>query len=811
MGKRGVGLLAVVCAALWVSAFPAPAAAPPPGKLIVMVHGASAKAAAAAARVNGLQVVDRFDRVGVVVARGSSAAVLQLRHDSRVTRVEENAPIKLMSTTGPATAGAQYVLDNSTWLHDANGQRIDGRGVTIAVIDSGIDPSHPMLRGRVARNLRFVGDNAQEFVPAPAGDAVGFNDMQWLDMGGRNSDSTALGGHGTHVAGIAAGNTVAFRGQPIHGNAPGAKIAMLGVAAGLSIYGSDAALYWVLEHHANPCQRANRSWYHDAACPPIRVVNNSYGVSDATGLATGGATAEFDPTRTTAKIQDALLDEGVVSVWANGDAEDGGPVNRSNGFGLDPRNGVLAVGFTGDGGTADREAPVYYNSSTGQLGRVDTYPDLVAPGVAVVSACRLTMPVCQVNGDGDLGAYDQNERVALPDALNYHALSGSSMAAPAVAGAVAILLQANPDLSPADVELTLENTAHRFANRAGYEADRPARNQMSLTSYDAGHGLVDIAAAVGAVLHRAVPPRSSCVPGGPVARDPSGDADIVESFSTPVPSAPNLDVQSLTFKWSAPDLRVHLAVTNLAAKPIGQAFGPAYRVHFAHNGVAYTLFAQPSAPATFTDANGHSGGTASATFDRATNTVHWLVHPLPSVGFAAGDVLSGISAESARASLPPRVTVFLDPADYVHTNCVFTLGVGPTALDPAAAKPETLAGTVSAGRPLVLTKALTQSADEPLPDDECFLPSTACDHYRIAVATDGARTLRFSLDASDPANNNVDLWLIGPDGQRWRANGTTGTERVTIPSAAGGRYSVDVEQQQTQPGGTWTLSVALDT
>ena len=82
----------------------------------------------------------------------------------------------------------------------------------------------------------------------------------------------------------------------------------------------------------------------------------------------------------------------------------------------------------------------------------------------------------------------------------YATLSGTSMAAPHIAGIVAQMLQANPNLTPAQVEDILEDTARPITTGAAYHAD-PA-NPTTGTSFDKGHGLVDAEAAVAEALNR---------------------------------------------------------------------------------------------------------------------------------------------------------------------------------------------------------------------------------------------------------------------------------------------------------------------
>ena len=69
------------------------------------------------------------------------------------------------------------------------------------------------------------------------------------------------------------------------------------------------------------------------------------------------------------------------------------------------------------------------------------------------------------------------------------------MATPHISGIVAQLFQANPGATPAQVEAAIETTAHKYADGAPYEAGDPNGS----TSFDKGHGLVDVVGAANAV------------------------------------------------------------------------------------------------------------------------------------------------------------------------------------------------------------------------------------------------------------------------------------------------------------------------
>jgi serine protease AprX len=351
-------------------------------------------------------------------------------------------------------------------LTGANGAPLDGTGVSVAVIDSGIDPTHPAFRGadgatRVVRSLKGVCLNESSPDPSCLLDVPTSVD----------TDLLAVGGHGTHVSGIAAGTNYTLPdGTTVGGSAPGAKIVSLSVGAAIVILGADAALNWVLENHAAPCGAGVPA----STCPPIKVINNSYGPSG------GGA---FDPNSTTVKLQRQLAAEGVVTVWANGNDGGDGSASLSNPPGMDPTPGVLSVASYNDQGTGTRDGAVSDFSSRGASADPATWPDLSAPGENIVSACRLYLVVCSTglqptNGPG------------LLDVGTYNVISGTSMAAPQITGIVAQLFQANPAATPGDVEAALKSTAYKFTAGAAYQPVGPYTS-----SFDKGVGLVDTVAA----------------------------------------------------------------------------------------------------------------------------------------------------------------------------------------------------------------------------------------------------------------------------------------------------------------------------
>ncbi len=425
----------------------------------VLVHGTDIATAQRAVAAAGLRSVTTFDKIGVVVATGLPAQVQAVRGEPGVTYVEGNQPIAFtMATSNKATRGEEA----RNTLTGADGTGLDGKGVSVAVIDSGVDPSHPFLQNAdgssaVVKNLKMVCEPLTEGFCGP------------VDAGPLDTDLLSGGGHGMHVNGTVAGRDVTLSdGTKMHGAAPGADLVSISTGAVLFIIGADAALNWVLENHDAPCGTSVPA----STCPPIKVTSNSYGPS-------GGGS--FDPNSATVKLQRELVKEGVVSVWANGNDGGDGSTSMSNPPGMDPTPGIVSVASYFDQDTGTRNGTVSDFSSRGRNGAQSTYPDISAPGEDITSSCRVYLPVCSTGLDPQEGG-------------DYNTISGTSMATPHISGIVAQLFQANPSATPAQVEAAIESTAYKYTDGAPYEA-----GTNGTTSFDKGHGLVDVVAAVNAI------------------------------------------------------------------------------------------------------------------------------------------------------------------------------------------------------------------------------------------------------------------------------------------------------------------------
>jgi serine protease AprX len=284
-----------------------------------------------------------------------------------------------------------------------------GRGVRVAVLDSGIDGTHPDLSygTKTVQNVKILG--YQKYV-APT----------YAVEGLANTDTST--GHGTHVAGIVAGSGAASDGY-YRGVAPGAELVGVGSADGTDMLTALAGYDWILAHRAQY---------------GIRVLNNSW----ADGKI---AYSESDPLNVASK---AAADAGITVVFAAGnDGQASGNVLNRYAW----PSWVVAVGGTTKLGTLGD-----YSSAGDDV----HHPTVLAPG-SFIASTRASLGVVTDANSSPLDLTDpMAPRMIAPEhTLHYTAAIGTSMAAPHVAGVVALLLEAVPSLTPAQVKAVLEATA----------------------------------------------------------------------------------------------------------------------------------------------------------------------------------------------------------------------------------------------------------------------------------------------------------------------------------------------------------------
>jgi serine protease AprX len=224
-------------------------------------------------------------------------------------------------------------------------------------------------------------------------------------------------GHGTFVAGVIAGNGQQSSGK-YAGVAPGANI--LGLSAG------DASLLFILSGF--DYLLANAASFN------VRVVNCSFSANTVFDV--------NDPVNIATKM---LTDNGVSVVFSAG----------NTGPGADSLNPYSIAPWVISTGATDNRGILANFSSRGDFGSSLFRPTLVAPGVNTVSLRPSTL-ASVTTAEGLLA----NDSALSAGELPYYTTgSGTSYSAPQVAGVIALMLEVNPNLTPAQIRDILQRTA----------------------------------------------------------------------------------------------------------------------------------------------------------------------------------------------------------------------------------------------------------------------------------------------------------------------------------------------------------------
>ncbi len=383
------------------------------GRAIVTFDAPPTLAQVGALRRLGL-TVQPLRRLPLALVKGSRAQMV-----SAVSRGVGNDVYPDEQLTYLDTASSDVMSSSIGAAEKLRAQGFTGKGTTVGVIDSGCDGTHPDLAERIVHNVTLV---SPEYVNA------GTSPMLVVPFeNGRYFNSDLGSGHGTHVAGIIAADGTT---GPEHlGVAPDAELACFAIGAVITTTAVVTAFDYILQQPQHL---------------GIDVINNSW----------GNSFRQFDPRDPVNVATKAVSRKGIVTVFAAGNSgyEEGeasvSPFNQAPWVmsvaagDLDRQRGS----FSSNGLQFDNGAAVAIGKGGHTVLRGDrignTQPDIMAPGVDISSTCDSTGTV--------IGPCLPGENASA---------SGTSMASPHIAGAAAVLLQANKRLSHRQVQAAMTATA----------------------------------------------------------------------------------------------------------------------------------------------------------------------------------------------------------------------------------------------------------------------------------------------------------------------------------------------------------------
>ena len=386
-------------------------------KVIVRTRGPMTRAARRGVAAQVGRLGRTFDSVGSMVVEATPEQLLALTDDPNVLSLSPDRPVR---STAELDVNRQAIGVGGEGTVNRAALPYSGWGVGVAVIDSGVAPVPDILKQVVA---------FKDFVSGQ--DARPYDDY----------------GHGTHVAGIIAGSGASSSGpfatSSYRGAAPGAHIIsakVLDANGGGSVSNVIAAIDWCI---------ANR----DAL--KIRVIN----------LSLGGGVYESYKTDPLCQAAERAVAAGIVVVttagnWGGWYGTVGAPGNHPD---------VITVGASNTRGTVRRgdDAITSYTGRGPTRFDVNFKPDILAPGNDIVSLRAPGSTLDRLYPETQVPTEEYiDPRFPMNRPTGYTRLSGTSMAAPAVAAGAALALDANPSLTPNGVKAALMFSAQLLS---GYD------------------------------------------------------------------------------------------------------------------------------------------------------------------------------------------------------------------------------------------------------------------------------------------------------------------------------------------------------
>ncbi|HSD57262.1 MAG TPA: S8 family serine peptidase, partial [Methanotrichaceae archaeon] len=396
--------------------------------------------------LDGLEVKYSYQLINGLAGEATPLAINRLAEDDSVKGVYLDGSAHVEAPEA-STPGSKYESPSVSIKADKLWEKgIDGKGVTVAVIDSGIDRNHPDLIDKVIGEKNFLKDDAT---------------------------ADDLLGHGTMVAGIIAGSGAASGGK-YKGIAPGASLLSVKVIdsnGNGKVSDIIAGIEWAMYNGADVLSLSLGGLNLGETNPPITMAadkamdagavvfvaagnRNNSKLDSFTGASTMDA-ADMDTVDMDTVDMEAAGNIDLVDLSQTDDQDDKDvllllvPILLALPPGLidSPGDGVKVVTV----GASDSDGRVAAFSGSGPTRDGRTKPDIVGPGVDVIS----TVP----------------PGLEKPDYVDvyYARESGTSLSTPVAAGLAALLLQADTNLTPAGVKAAMTRGAHKLNNSLGAE------------------------------------------------------------------------------------------------------------------------------------------------------------------------------------------------------------------------------------------------------------------------------------------------------------------------------------------------------
>ena len=383
--------------------------------------------------LDGLDIKYRYRLIHGLAGEATPKAIKKMAESDFVTGIYLDGSAQV-SAPNENSSSVDYISPSKIINADKLWEKgIDGRGINVAVIDSGIDKNHPDLIGRVIAEKNFLADEIT---------------------------TDDLLGHGTMVAGIIAGSGAASGGK-YKGIAPAASLISVKVIDSKGdgkVSDIIAGIEWAIYNGADVLSLSLGGINLGETNPPITMAADNaadFGVVVCVAAGNRNSTEAKGQVAGTSSAQEGN-DKSAIDLSSASDSDDKNvliyvpiPIVLALPPGLidSPGDGVKVITL----GAADNSGHLASFSGSGPTRDDRIKPDVVAPGVDIISIVPAGLK--------------------RPDNVDlyYARESGTSLSTPIAAGLSALLLQANGNLTPAGVKAAMTRGAQKLNNTLGEE------------------------------------------------------------------------------------------------------------------------------------------------------------------------------------------------------------------------------------------------------------------------------------------------------------------------------------------------------